>query len=129
MSCNHIFELSAVTHIMPRADALRKVGNVGLLQPNLEARLVDDDENDVKPGERGELWIRGPNIMKFVVHSHYLVAVNNKDDLEGTCTTRKRPKTLLHPIDGLRLAISLFGILKASSEYQPKYSTEELCSF
>ena len=42
------------------------MGSVGILLPNQEARLVDDDENDVKEGERGELWIRGDNIMKYV---------------------------------------------------------------
>ncbi|KAF8338789.1 AMP binding protein [Cantharellus anzutake] len=37
-----------------------------LLLPNLEVRLVDDDEKDVPPGpdSRGELWIRGKIIMK-----------------------------------------------------------------
>jgi len=39
-------------------------GAVGKLLPNVEARLVGDDEKDVADGERGELWIRGPNIMK-----------------------------------------------------------------
>lgn len=48
---------------------MKKVGSVGLLLPSQEARLVDDDENDVKPGERGELWIRGPNIMKYAKSS------------------------------------------------------------
>ncbi len=39
-------------------------GTVGTLNPNIEARLVDDEEKDVRVGEKGELWIRGPNIMK-----------------------------------------------------------------
>jgi long-subunit acyl-CoA synthetase (AMP-forming) len=39
-------------------------GSVGRLIPNVEARLIGDDDNDVPEGERGELWIRGPNIMK-----------------------------------------------------------------
>jgi len=41
---------------------------VGLLLPNLEARLVIDGEGDgnvdAKVGEPGELWIRGPTVMK-----------------------------------------------------------------
>ena len=38
---------------------------VGELLPNCEARVIDEDgETDVKQGERGELWVRGPNIMK-----------------------------------------------------------------
>ncbi|KAJ9109019.1 hypothetical protein QFC21_000345 [Naganishia friedmannii] len=39
-------------------------GCVGALVPNMEARLVNDDEKDVPVGSSGELWVRGPNIMK-----------------------------------------------------------------
>jgi acyl-CoA synthetase (AMP-forming)/AMP-acid ligase II len=51
---------------MPSADALRKLGSVGLLLPNLEARLVLDMDGlvDAKEGESGELWIKGPSVMK-----------------------------------------------------------------
>lgn len=34
------------------------------MAPNCEAKIVDDDEKEILPGERGELWIKGPNIMK-----------------------------------------------------------------
>ena len=53
---------------MPIADGERKIGSIGVLLPNLEARLVVDGEGDgnidAKPGQPGELWIRGPIIMK-----------------------------------------------------------------
>jgi len=40
-------------------------GSVGPSVPNTECRLVDADTGaDVSPGERGELWIRGPQVMK-----------------------------------------------------------------
>ncbi|KAF8891748.1 AMP binding protein [Infundibulicybe gibba] len=46
----------------------RKVGSIGILLPNLEARLLVDGEGngdiDAAEGEPGELWIRGPTIMK-----------------------------------------------------------------
>ncbi|WTW92126.1 AMP-binding protein [Streptomycetaceae bacterium NBC_01309] len=38
-------------------------GSVGVLLPGVEARLVDPGGADVAPGESGELWCRGPNIM------------------------------------------------------------------
>lgn len=41
-----------------------KPGTVGYIIPGVEARLVDDDEKDVKHGERGEILLRGPNITK-----------------------------------------------------------------
>ncbi|KAM3418257.1 hypothetical protein BST61_g4258 [Cercospora zeina] len=38
---------------------------VGELNPNIEARIMSDSGSDVSsPHERGELWVRGPNIMK-----------------------------------------------------------------
>lgn len=40
------------------------MGSCGLLLPNLEARLVKDDGEDAKDGESGELWMRGPTVMK-----------------------------------------------------------------
>jgi 4-coumarate--CoA ligase len=53
--------------VLDDKDATKYRGSVGKLVPNMEARLLDDDERDVKEGERGELWIRGPNVMKWVL--------------------------------------------------------------
>ncbi|KAF4120892.1 Acyl-CoA synthetase (AMP-forming)/AMP-acid ligase II [Geosmithia morbida] len=41
-----------------------KMGSLGPLLPNILMRLVDDDENDVKPGEPGEALLKGPIIMQ-----------------------------------------------------------------
>lgn len=61
--------------MLPVGDSLRKVGSIGVLLPNLEARLVlEDDITDAKEGEPGELWIRGPSVMK-VPFTSSLVAV------------------------------------------------------
>ena len=41
------------------------VESVGWLMPGLEGRLVDENGQDVHGfNERGELWLRGPNIMR-----------------------------------------------------------------
>ena len=37
-------------------------GSVGLLDPNCECKLVDDDGKEVKTGEPGEIHIRGPQV-------------------------------------------------------------------
>lgn len=37
--------------------------SVGPLLPYIEARIVDDKHNDVNPGDRGEVWLRGPNMI------------------------------------------------------------------
>ena len=56
-------ELSPVTHIVPEDDF--KAGSVGTLLASTEARIVDDESGtDVAEGEPGELWIRGPQVMK-----------------------------------------------------------------
>ncbi|KAK0472310.1 AMP binding protein [Armillaria luteobubalina] len=56
-------ETSPMTHLLPPQDAERKMGSIGTLLPNLEARLVDEGV-DTMEGKPGELWIRGPTIMK-----------------------------------------------------------------
>ena len=43
----------------PRADT-----SVGRALPGVELRIVDARGHDVEPGTPGELWARGPNIMK-----------------------------------------------------------------
>lgn len=35
-------------------------GTCGKLLPSMQARLMSEEEEDVKEGEAGELWIRGP---------------------------------------------------------------------
>ncbi len=55
-------ETSPVTHC--NAPDTNRPGTVGQLVPQTEARIVDEDGNDVPQGERGELWMRGPQIMK-----------------------------------------------------------------
>ena len=62
-------ETSPTTHCLPAKDAIRKIGSIGPLMPNLEARLVIEDTDDAKEGEAGELWIRGATIMKVEFYS------------------------------------------------------------
>ncbi|MGY1915040.1 4-coumarate--CoA ligase family protein [Blastococcus sp. SYSU DS0973] len=65
-------ELSPVSHTTPDVDAQPPgvsievpKGSVGFAIPNTECRLVDPGTGeDAAPGERGELWVRGPQVMK-----------------------------------------------------------------
>ncbi len=58
-------ELSPVTHAVPLDPGAERPGTIGPALPNTECRIVDvDDGRDLGPGERGELWIRGPQVMK-----------------------------------------------------------------
>jgi acyl-CoA synthetase (AMP-forming)/AMP-acid ligase II len=57
-------ETSPVTHVI-RPDAPNRPGSIGPPLPNTECRLVGPESGaDVAAGERGELWIRGPQVMK-----------------------------------------------------------------
>ena len=44
------------------ADAARKIGSSGKALLHAEVKIVDSTGRDVKPGEIGEIWVRGPNI-------------------------------------------------------------------
>ncbi len=41
-----------------------RTGSIGFPVPGFRARVVDEDDNDVSPGEVGELIISGPGVMK-----------------------------------------------------------------
>lgn len=41
-----------------------RVGTVGPVVPETETKVMSDDGVEVAAGERGELWIRGPQVMK-----------------------------------------------------------------
>jgi acyl-CoA synthetase (AMP-forming)/AMP-acid ligase II len=56
-------EMSPVTTSLPSEDAIRKIGSVGKPITTITARIVDDEMNDVAPGEVGEIVYRGPTLM------------------------------------------------------------------
>jgi len=44
-------------------DSTAYSGNIGLPMPNTEMKLLDDEGNEVAVGERGEIAIKGPQVM------------------------------------------------------------------
>lgn len=57
-------ETSAMTHTVRRG-AAGKHHSIGQSLPGVESRVVDPDSGrDAAPGARGELWIRGPQVMR-----------------------------------------------------------------
>ncbi len=57
-------ELSPAALLAP-LDVTGKSGSVGPAVPGTECRLVDTETGeDVQPGGRGELWVRGPQVMQ-----------------------------------------------------------------
>jgi long-chain acyl-CoA synthetase len=57
-------ESSSVTSSNAGDDYLRNPTSVGPPVPVCEVKVVDDDGRALAVGEAGELWIRGPNIIK-----------------------------------------------------------------
>jgi acyl-CoA synthetase (AMP-forming)/AMP-acid ligase II len=57
-------ELSPLSHSIPADRDDISPGTVGMLAPNMHARIVDPATGeDALHGEPGELWLRGPNVM------------------------------------------------------------------
>lgn len=57
-------ETSSVTTMNQGDDYVRKPDSVGVPVPVCEVKVVDDDGNELPPGSVGELWIKGPNVVK-----------------------------------------------------------------
>ncbi|KAI2050096.1 hypothetical protein LOZ43_004989 [Ophidiomyces ophidiicola] len=60
-------ETSPTTHALSWNDWRRRIGSVGKLLPNLEAKYMTSPEDDSAPqevpiGQVGELYVRGPNV-------------------------------------------------------------------
>ena len=56
-------ETSPVLCVNPPAVTDRFDGSTGVPVPSLEITVRDDAGREVAPGEPGELWVRGPNVM------------------------------------------------------------------
>jgi acyl-CoA synthetase (AMP-forming)/AMP-acid ligase II len=58
-------ETSPVTHAVPFSEAEVNLASIGPLAPNTECKIVDVVTGvELGPGQDGELWIRGPQVMK-----------------------------------------------------------------
>lgn len=65
----HLIEGYGLTECSPvvaatRNDATEYSASIGIPMPNTDIRIVDDEGKDVPLGERGELWVKGPQVMQ-----------------------------------------------------------------
>ena len=66
-------ELSPVTHATP--EGMNRPGASGIAISNVESRVVDPETGEDQPvGERGELWVRGPMVMKGYLNNEEATA-------------------------------------------------------
>ncbi len=70
---------SSPTISQTRLDAPRLDTSVGTVIPGVEVRIVDAGGVDVPEGEAGELWARGPNIMKGYYKEPALTAATMRE--------------------------------------------------
>jgi long-chain acyl-CoA synthetase len=65
---------SSPTISQTRREAPRHDTSVGPAIPGIDVRIVDSAQRDVVAGEPGELWVRGPNVMKGYYREPVLTA-------------------------------------------------------
>jgi acyl-CoA synthetase (AMP-forming)/AMP-acid ligase II len=72
-------ELSPVSHLTPAGQF--KPGSVGVTAPNTETRIVDPlTGEDVDVNADGEIWVRGPQVMKGYLNNEAATAATITDD-------------------------------------------------
>jgi acyl-CoA synthetase (AMP-forming)/AMP-acid ligase II len=106
-------ELSPVSHksAFSRIDRI-PAGSVGPLVPNTEARVVDPETGtDVEPGEQGEIWIRGPQVMAGYLENPEATAATLTDDgwLRTGDIVRVDPEGNTYIVDRLKELIKYKG--------------------
>lgn len=113
-------EMSPVSHILPSDQFLSHAGSAGILLSNLEARLVRDDGTDVKPGEPGELWLRGPTVMKGYLNNPAATKESITDDgwyKTGDVCTRDH-EGFYHIVDRIKELIKYKGFQVPPAEME-----------
>ena len=99
-------ETSSIVTSNSGVDYVRKPMSCGPAVPVCEIRVVDADGRDVKPGAIGELWVKGPNIIKEYLNRPEATAESITDgymhtgdlvtvDDEGFITIVDRAKDML----------------------------------
>ncbi len=72
-------ELSPVSHITPAGQF--KPGSVGVTAPNTEMRIVDPlTGDDLDVGADGEIWVRGPQVMKGYLNNEQATSLTIDDE-------------------------------------------------
>ena len=74
-------ETSPVTHVNPEEESKIKQGSIGPLIPNTEAKVVDPASGkELGYDETGEVWIKGPQVMKGYLNNEEATEHTVDDD-------------------------------------------------
>jgi acyl-CoA synthetase (AMP-forming)/AMP-acid ligase II len=121
-------ETSPVTHATPNDPAKIKVGSVGPSVPNTEIRIVDiATRQDLGANQEGEIWIRGPQVMKGYLNNPAATAM--MIDSEGWLHTGDigyaDEDGYLYVVDRLKELIKYKGMQVAPAELEGVLLTHE----
>ena len=113
-------ETSPVTHVNPR-DREIKVTSVGVAMPCTEWRIVDPSTTTDRPvGELGEVWIRGPQVMKGYLHNPEatLEMIDGDEWLHTGDIGRADQDGYLYVVDRVKELIKYKGLQVAPAELE-----------
>ena len=113
-------ETSPATHINPRTRTL-KVASVGTALPSTEYRIVDlTTMNDAPQGELGEVWIRGPQVMKGYLNNPEATRAMIDDEgwLHSGDIGRADEDGYLYVVDRVKELIKYKGLQVAPAELE-----------
>ena len=112
-------ELSPISHATPPGNF--KPGSVGLTVANTEARIVAPDSGeDLPAGPEGELWIRGPQVMKGYLNNPEATAETIDQDgwLHTGDIARVDDDGHVYVVDRLKELIKVKGFQVAPAELE-----------
>ncbi|KAF0555170.1 acetyl-CoA synthetase-like protein [Gigaspora margarita] len=81
------FGLTETSPLLHHSDTTKNAvpGSIGVLAPNLKAKILSEDGRELGYNEPGELWVHGPNVMKgYFNNKEATDAVFDKDGFFNT---------------------------------------------
>jgi acyl-CoA synthetase (AMP-forming)/AMP-acid ligase II len=121
-------ESSPCTHGIPVEHTDLDRGSIGVPMPNVEARVVDPGTGeDAAAGERGELWCRGPNIMRGYLNNPgaTAAAVDEEGWLHTGDIVTVDADGAFHVVDRLKELIKYKGYQVAPAELEALLLTHD----
>lgn len=114
-------ETSPVVSTTPVDEARRRPGSAGLLIPNTECKVMDPVSGaELGPGEQGEIWVRGPQVMKGYLNNPAATAGMLEPDgwLRTGDIGSVDAEGYLHVVDRLKELIKYKGYQVAPAELE-----------
>ena len=113
-------ETSPATHINPKAREI-KVASVGTALPNTEYRIVDlSTLTDATQGDLGEVWIRGPQVMKGYLNNPLATEdmIDDENWLHSGDIGKADDDGYLYVVDRVKELIKYKGLQVAPAELE-----------